>query len=1088
MDKQRGSAAVDDILEELRQRPPAAPAGQSVDDILAEIGSRKAAPPAPPVDSLPASPPMAPAAPSQTPPPAAPAEPAEVPAAPPASPPAAVARAAAPAQAAPEASDFVPEAALPETFDGGEWYEEPVDAEAEATPAQKRKERELTATIYDIDLNGERVDTGPRLGKAAALDKVDPAKFSGDTELLSWFSGEDEAPMATSKKEQKQIDKMKKRREAAERRAEKARTRSAQEDESFFPQAGDDAAPEPEEDEVKLWRPAAEAERTERTEAPPPGGEFFQEEAPAGQEAAPEGFFREVPPIGGMAAAVPPQPAPPPESAPRAEAALPEDGFFREAPPAPPAAISPPPMPAGEALFAAPRPAPQDAAAPAPRAEAPLPEDAFFREAPPAGDLPAPEVAAPPEHDTKSFDIEGEDAHERVPTAAFTQEFDTEGEAPSANKNLYLDEMVDDRFREFFSETVILDSKEQELQVAQEAKGKRRRKKSRSAVLTGEFGKLAQQAEQAERAASEANVEADDDFEDYNRPQDAEAVEKDIASLCTTLSRRTVATAVIGLLALWMSLSHAGLVPLENLRVFPENPLAFAITYLVLVLLAIVINFTTVASGLVGLAGEPTVDSPPALAAVAGLLQGVMLLVNVISNKPPVTASLVGAATVLMLAFNALGKRVRAGSIRSNFQLASAGFDHSAGYVLDNSNELSYSITKGLAEEYPSLLVSRPTALVKGFLRQSFSQRATDRRARILGWVLLGAGVAAAVITWLLQEDLFTAVSAFAATLCIAVPFSSSLVSGVPSHLLQRATARVGAVVPGWSAIEELGQVNVVMAGSRDIFPPNVVQLKGIKTFEKERIDLAILYAASVLIEGCDTLRDIFTAVIQSKSDMLYKVESLTLEPGRGFTAWVQNSRIVIGSREILQKHGIEPPAVEVEMKFVPADCFPVYLAVSGKLFAMFIVRYTADADVADTLKSLGRSGVSLLVQSSDMNLSAELVERVYDLPPGVVKVLGHKELEMLEPLTAYLPESEGVMTHIGSFSSFIGGIRAAAGCAAAEKMSNVVQIASAVLACVLCVLLVLSQGLAGLPVYIILVYQLGWTLLVSLLPFLRRY
>ena len=42
------------------------------------------------------------------------------------------------------------------------------------------------------------------------------------------------------------------------------------------------------------------------------------------------------------------------------------------------------------------------------------------------------------------------------------------------------------------------------------------------------------------------------------------------------------------------------------------------------------------------------------------------------------------------------------------------------------------------------------------------------------------------------------------------------------------------------------------------------VQLHGIKTFEKERIDLAILYAASVLESNCETLRDIFMAILQN--------------------------------------------------------------------------------------------------------------------------------------------------------------------------------------------------------------------------------
>jgi hypothetical protein len=93
-----------------------------------------------------------------------------------------------------------------------------------------------------------------------------------------------------------------------------------------------------------------------------------------------------------------------------------------------------------------------------------------------------------------------------------------------------------------------------------------------------------------------------------------------------------------------------------------------------------------------------------------------------------------------------------------------------------------------------------------------------------------------------------------------------------------------------------------------------------------------------------------------------------------------------------------------------------------------------------------------------------------------------------LEPLTAYLPESEGVRTHMGSFASFIGGMRAAAGCAAAERMSSIVQITSVALACLLSLMLVFGGGVAGLSLPVVLLYQISWALLASALPFLRRY
>ncbi len=1103
----QGNAAVDDILEELKSGSKPLPKADdgALDDILAELGmGTKPAVPAVPSAAAgkPAASPAAAVAQQRTAAPAmAPsffeetAEPAGEAARQPA--------------AEKPAPTRVPEMAVEAAARAKEAGKEPAAqptgvfapvGQADAAPApqaeqQQAKENSVQeaapgkadkkkalgkTTILDIELSHEAV--GPRMGKAAAIDKVDPDKFAGDTELLSWFSGGEDT--ALSRKEQKKAEKERRRQEAQDKKAKKRR---ADDDEGEYREIAQAEELVPPSDEgAPLWSSvpgddvvSGSAFDEDATGAEwPDSGSLFDtgafpvlESAPA-QPAVPAGVAggnREEETTARAAAA---------GSADASGEEMPQKaaggGLGADAAKMPGSAA---PADAATATFAAVKEAPGTAAA----------ATAVFS-AVGSGEKPARGTV----RNTQSYEIGGEDAEgTKVPTAAFTQEFETAGEDGAGTteaKTLFLDDMVDDRFREFFSETVIVEREELE-----NPRAKRKKKRSRTALITGEFAKLAEQAEAA----------AEDEFEDYNRPEDAGAVEKDLAALKTNLTRRVVVTGVVSALLLWMGFAWAGVMPIPA----PVDPVAnmtlFALVYIALLVVAIVVNFTTIATGLIGLVGEPTVDTPPALAGVMALLQAVVLLVQalVAGQLPaavPETATaepeaalvvtLFGGVAVLLLCLNAFGKRVRARAILDNFGLVSAGFDHSAAYLLDGTHELAYNITKGLEESDPTLLVSRPTALVKGFLRQSFSQHWSDKVARILGWVLLGTALLAGGVTFVHGQDLMATLSVLAAVFCIGAPLSSSLVSAIPASLLQHSASKIGAVVPGWSAIEDLGTVNVVMAGARDIFPPASVQLRGIKTFQKERIDLAILYAASVLIEGCDTMRDIFLGVIQGKSDMLYEVESLVVETGRGFTAWVENSRVVIGNREMLQKYDIDPPPIEVEMKYVKEGNLPVYLAVSGKLFAMFVVGYRADPEVQETLEGLVKSGVSLLVKSEDMNVTNELIETVYQLQPGAVKVLARRELDMLGPLTEYMPESPGVMTHIGTFTSFIGGMRAAAGCAAAERMSGTVQIASVALAALLSLLLVFSGGLAGLSIPIVLLFQLGWTVLISALPFVRRY
>ena len=97
-------------------------------------------------------------------------------------------------------------------------------------------------------------------------------------------------------------------------------------------------------------------------------------------------------------------------------------------------------------------------------------------------------------------------------------------------------------------------------------------------------------------------------------------------------------------------------------------------------------------------------------------------------------------------------------------------------------------------------------------------------------------------------------------------------------------------------------------------------------------------------------------------------------------------------------------------------------------------------------------------------------------------------EHELMNPATAWLPESDGNMLHLGSFASFVGGLEAAAGAAEGERKSAVVVTASVLISCVLGVLLTLTGGLATLPLPALVLYQAAWCVLAMIFPLFQRY
>ena len=97
------------------------------------------------------------------------------------------------------------------------------------------------------------------------------------------------------------------------------------------------------------------------------------------------------------------------------------------------------------------------------------------------------------------------------------------------------------------------------------------------------------------------------------------------------------------------------------------------------------------------------------------------------------------------------------------------------------------------------------------------------------------------------------------------------------------------------------------------------------------------------------------------------------------------------------------------------------------------------------------------------------------------------KERKTLGPELIFRPESEGVMTHLGSFASFVGGLRAAENAAAGEKLATMVQTAAVVFSCLIALGLTASGGLISLALPAVLLYQAAWTVLQLAMPLSKQ-
>ena len=548
--------------------------------------------------------------------------------------------------------------------------------------------------------------------------------------------------------------------------------------------------------------------------------------------------------------------------------------------------------------------------------------------------------------------------------------------------------------------------------------------------------------------------------------------------MAAELTLRCVLAGILAVVLLHLGLTAERLLPPLSVLDPDAAPAAFYAANLLLFAASLFVGYPVLRDGLTGLRGRPSADTMPALAAVAALLQAVVAMLNANAYRSTEGIGLLTGMAALGLFLALVGSRVMLAAVKGGYELVTNGVEFEGAYRAKDK-DLLRALARDLEQKDPWVLLSRPRTADEGFVAQSLDERAGERRAQKNGYILLGVALLSALLCLVVGRDVKLAAAALTAVLCMGAPLSSVLVPGLAALRLQRAAAAVGAVVPGWAAIEELGGIDTIELDADDLFTADSVTLEDIRIFKGGRIDRAILYAASVLNESCDTLRGLFSQIIEDRTDILFPVKDLEQHTGLGFSAWCDNNRILIGTRRYMEQEGVTLPEQDYEDGHSKNGALQIlYLAVSGNLHAMFVLRYVGGRNVARSLASLQRENIRLLVTSKDPSLTARHITEAYHLPEGMVTVLDGDQCQAIEAAEAAPEKPDCCLYHHRGFASLTGGLQAADQAQNAETSATTVQLVSVCFSVFIAVLLTYAGSIWQLSIATVLMYQAAWSAL----------
>ncbi len=254
--------------------------------------------------------------------------------------------------------------------------------------------------------------------------------------------------------------------------------------------------------------------------------------------------------------------------------------------------------------------------------------------------------------------------------------------------------------------------------------------------------------------------------------------------------------------------------------------------------------------------------------------------------------------------------------------------------------------------------------------------------AAVLGLIL-------AVAAYFIKGSAVSLVTVLLSAVCFCSPVTVDAACTLLSYAVNRRLNKDGAAATSNEAIRLVGKAHGTAMDISDIFTAEVSSFRLAPGVFTDR-NTAALYAAAVLINsGCLAGRS-FKAFVSQIGSEPPLADNIQYEDRLGFSAWIGNKRILVGSREMLIQHSIPVPD-EREEKHYAGNRFVMYLVVSGRLTASFLVNYKALSSVKNLTGEFNKTGLVLILTSREPFLDNKEIAKRLSLESAAVRVLSGK-------------------------------------------------------------------------------------------------
>lgn len=573
---------------------------------------------------------------------------------------------------------------------------------------------------------------------------------------------------------------------------------------------------------------------------------------------------------------------------------------------------------------------------------------------------------------------------------------------------------------------------------------------------TGEFAKA-----EVESVVEVPDEEHENDSENtrFSKIENLNAISANLNKSLRTLKIKIVPTAVITAVLLIVSF------------LFKTNP-TVSLTTVSLLAVVCFINFDIIKHITTAFSLNHGIDTPVSLICILTVIHTVLCGFVFKTNY----INLTGIASFSVCA-NIFGKIMTMNRVLGSIELIN-NTDEKQTFALIENRDSAAAIAKNFTDGDALIGAAKPAVNLKGFVARSFEAGPYEKTLSKISLYSLVAAVLLSAVSYAVSLPATDIITAFLLAVAVCYPPAALMTVNIPLNSSSKMLKNLGAAYSGFNGAQQIEECNAIAVNAVDLFPKDTVKLYKMYILSENRVDNTFKCAAAVAKAANSPLYNMLFEVAKGEHEKLPKAEDINYEDKMGISGWIKDKRVLIGNRLLMEGHGVKIPESNIDKKILKAGYFPVYVAFDSKPCLLLICSYSVDDEIGYNIRNVCNLGITVLVNSSDPNLTENMLTDYFGLYDGSINIISPNGFKSLQKETEFSEDVSSPAVLGKSLNSFLKTVSMCNNLNSASGLMTVIHIFTIVLGLVAVLYLIISGRFSELGSLKLFIYLIGTSLI----------